>query len=479
MAVLISFIVYGTVIASLIAYGLFVYSRRNMYKHAATIPKALAQLPLIGNAHQFAGTTTVITDPASAEIVLNTAMEKDSVYRFMKPWLGNGLVSGSVPIWKKHRKMLLPTFNQRLLNGFIDVFANQCNILITKLEDKIGTGQFDVFKYISSCTLDIICETAMGVKVNAQGNTNNSYIQAGIGEMQLICKRMYQIWLQPQWLFNLTKYAKIEKENIKILHDFTKAVVRKKRFDFERKKEAIHRGEIFEENQSGCKAFLDMMIELSNGENKLTDDELREEVDTMTIAGNDTSALASSYVLIMLGCHPHIQDKVIDELREIYGDSKRPVVKEDLPKMPYLERVIKETLRLFPVAPVVVRNLTQDVKLDKYTLPAGAGCVIAVYGMHRQESVWGENPNDFNPDHFLPENVAKRHPYSYIPFSAGPRNCIGKQYAMMSMKSLLSTILRTYRIHSNVDYKTIELKSEILLKPLNGHLISIERRLKL
>lgn len=82
--------------------------------------------------------------------------------------------------------------------------------------------------------------------MNAQGNTNNSYIQAGIEEMQLVCKRMYQIWLQPQWLFNLTKYAKTEKDNIKIMHDFTKAVVRKKRFDFERKKEAIHRGEIYE-----------------------------------------------------------------------------------------------------------------------------------------------------------------------------------------------------------------------------------------
>jgi cytochrome P450 len=166
----------------------------------------------------------------------------------------------------------------------------------------------------------------------------------------------------------------------------------------------------------------------------------------------------------------------MSRLKEIYGDSKRCISKEDLPKMVYLERVIKETLRLFPIGPIIGRVVTKEIKLGRYVLPVGAICGLGIYALHHDKAIWGEDVEEFDPDRFLPENETKRDPKCYIPFSVGPRNCIGKQYAMMSMKSLVSTVLRKYKLKSNLDYRTIQVKDELVLKPVNGHLISIEHR---
>lgn len=144
--------------------------------------------------------------------------------------------------------------------------------------------------------------------------------------------------------------------------------------------------------------------------------------------GHDTTAAASSFFLSLMGIHQDIQEKVVQELNDIFGDSDRPATFQDTLEMKYLERCLMETLRLFPPVPIIARELKENLKLTggKYTVPAGATVVITTFLLHRQESIY-PNPTKFDPDNFLPERQANRHYYAFIPFSAGPRSCVGKQ----------------------------------------------------
>ncbi|KAL1123286.1 hypothetical protein AAG570_002372 [Ranatra chinensis] len=119
------------------------------------------------------------------------------------------------------------------------------------------------------------------------------------------------------------------------------------------------------------------------------------------------------------------QDKVVDELNEIFGDSDRSVDLKDIQQMQYMEKVIKESLRYFPPVPLISRTITEDLILGDGTLiPPGVHLIIPTYVIHRQPHVFPE-PKKFDPERFSEENMKGRHPLSYIPFSAGPRNCIG------------------------------------------------------
>lgn len=206
-----------------------------------------------------------------------------------------------------------------------------------------------------------------------------------------------------------------------------------------------------DQNDVGIKrrlAFLDLMIESAYHGAELSDDEIKEEVDTIMFEGHDTTAAGSSFVLCLLGIHQHIQQKVFDEQQKMFGSTNRPATFNDTLEMKYLERVILETLRMFPPVPVIARRVNEDVKLGKIrrlniveyhlvnlnrwqltkvskelTIPAGATVVIGTYKVHRRGEIYNF-PDVFDPDNFLPERCQNRHHYGFIPFSAGPRSCV-------------------------------------------------------
>lgn len=206
------------------------------------------------------------------------------------------------------------------------------------------------------------------------------------------------------------------------------------------RREALENGEIPKR-----KCLLDYMLAISKNNEIFTDDDIVNEACTFMLAGQDSVGAATAFCLFMLAQNPLYQQKCVDELSGIFdGDDRSPTIK-DIREMRYLEQCIKETLRLFPSVPLIARKLNEDVRLTQCLIPGGSSVLIFPYATHRIKSIYPD-PERFDPERFSPELCEKRHPYAFIPFSAGPRNCIGNKFAYIEMKTVISTILRQFEL---------------------------------
>lgn len=195
---------------------------------------------------------------------------------------------------------------------------------------------------------------------------------------------------------------------------------------------------------------------------------------TEIILGHDTTTAGISWTIFLLGLHPEIQDKVHTELDSIFHGSDRNVTLSDMSEMKYLERVIKETMRLYPPVPIIGRKVSEDVQLNGYCVPEGCMIKIDLFNLHRDPRYFVD-PEAFDPDRFLPEHM-NRHPYSYIPFSAGPRNCIGQKFAAYEEKVVVSAILRNFKIRTVDKREDVKMINELVLRPIGGINVTLESR---
>uniref|UniRef100_A0A2D4MR76 Cytochrome P450 4V2 n=1 Tax=Micrurus spixii TaxID=129469 RepID=A0A2D4MR76_9SAUR len=416
----------------------------------------------------------------TVEVVLrnSTLIEKSYLYRFLQPWLGTGLLTSTGKKWHSRRKMLTPTFHFTILVDFLEVMIEQANILVQNLEQHLDKDPFNCSLYIVLCTLDIICETAMGKNIGAQKNKNSDYVKAVKRMSDLIHQRQKSPWLWPNLLYNISGKGRQHYMNLKILHSFTEKVIEEKLCKI-KQQEQYQNGAASNDHlgkKKERKAFLDMLLNARDEDGKkLSYIGIREEVDTFMFEGHDTTAVALSWAIYLLASHPDIQRKVHSELDEVFGNSDHHITMEDLKKLRYLECVIKEALRLFPSVPLFARNLNEECYIRGYKIPKGTDIIILSYALHRDPDNFPE-PEKFRPERFFPENSAGRHPYSYIPFSAGPRNCIGQRFALLEEKTILATILRHFWIETKQKYEDFGMVAELILRPSKGIWIQLKKR---
>lgn len=188
------------------------------------------------------------------------------------------------------------------------------------------------------------------------------------------------------------------------------------------------------------------------------------------------TATATAHTLLLLAQHQNVQNKLVEEINEVYALDDE-ITFESLAKLQYMERVIKESLRIAPVGPIIFRDAMEDFEIEKgLIIPKGTTFIVNIFALHRRKDIWGENADKFDPDNFLPENVAKRHPCSFIPFSTGRRNCIGHRYAMLSMKIILLKLLRNFKFSTDIKFEDLRFKAVLTLKLCGDHLVSITNR---
>jgi len=423
----------------------------------------------------FVGTPNVyLGSPENLEVLLKSVQHitKGREYFYLLPWLGEGLLTSTGAKWHANRKMLTPAFHFRILENCIPVMSHNAETLISILKENCKTEEVvNVEQFVALCSLDIISEAAMGVQLDAQiyKHSTLDYVKAVRRIGELVLNRSKSVHLEKDWIYYLTSEGREQKRVLHTLHSFTESVIKES-------KEKRQKAKIVGEKDQKPAAFVDFLLEMAeNDPGVFSDLEIRQEVDTFMFEGHETTSSSIAWTLLLLGHDQDVQERVYNELSEIFDYSDRPISKKDLPRMAYLEAIIKESLRLYPPVSFMSRKLDCDLELEKYTVPAGVNILLMPYFLHRQSCLYPD-PEKFDPNRFLDVDNPNRHPFMYIPFSGGPRNCIGQRFAMVEMKVVLSYIIRNFKIESVTKREGIKVLFAPILRPMHGTYVKLYPR---
>ncbi|CAO1427376.1 unnamed protein product [Diamesa serratosioi] len=288
----------------------------------------------------------------------------------------------------------------------------------------------------------------MGVKLE-DIDKRNVYRNNVYEHLNKLFVRLFSPWLYSDFLYSLLGNKKDFDMIVKSLHDFTDKVIKQRKILNQLEQENAEKNQnLADENiQFNSKtrrfAMLDTLFQAQ--EAGLIDDEgIREEVNTFTFAGHDTISNGLLYILLLLAHNPQSQQKIYGEIENVLKSKNTDnILIDDLGKMPYLDRVIKECLRIYPPITFISREFSEDLIHDGVEYKKGDMAHILIYDIHRDEEQFPD-PEKFDPDRFLPENCEKRHKFAYIPFSAGSRNCIGQKFALLELKTIIIDIIRNF-----------------------------------
>jgi cytochrome P450 family 4 subfamily V len=418
-----------------------------------------------------------------AEELLNSSkhLQKSFEYRFLKPMLGDGLLLSSGDKWFKRRKMITPTFHFKILEEFMHIFNEQASILVRHLDKMADGPEFNFEPFIYHCMLDVICDAAMGIKIHAQDDTSTPYIRALHRESELFARRTKSPWLFPDFLHNLSPTGRESAACLRVMHEFTKNVIEQRKMMDIAPTSAIQGNPsdpLDIQKSSGKKkrlAFLDMLLEHAKTDPSFTDMDIREEVDTFMFEGHDTTSAGSIWILCMLGCFPEEQQKVQQEIDCILRDDDQELTMDDISKLNYTDCFIKETFRLYPPVPWFLRSTSEARTFGGFDIRKGFNIGVFIPQLHRDPEFFPD-PEHFRPDRWLDNGMAGRHPFCYLPFSAGIRNCIGQRFAMLELKTVMCHILRRYNVVCSTKREDIVATALLILKPLKPVLIQLKRR---
>ncbi|XP_014474605.1 PREDICTED: cytochrome P450 4c3-like [Dinoponera quadriceps] len=397
----------------------------------------------------------------------STHIDKSLEYEYLKPWLGTGLVTSNGEIWHRRRKMLSSTFHSCLLSDYLKIVVRESDILISCMKKEIGKSGFNMVSYAKRATLDVICDSAMGIQLNAQNNYNNEYVIAVDKVASIMQMRFTNIWISFDPIFKMTRWGKEHDSALRIINELVGKVVADRKTEWISKRDGN-----FNEPTTRKQAMLDLLLEMSHKHTDLTDEDIRDEVNTFMYAGHDTTATSVSWTLYALGRHPEYQKKILDEFEEVIGTKE--ITLDNLNKLVWLDACIKEQWRLYAVAPLIARQIYKPIEIMGNVIPPGSTVLINSYLLHRDPRHFPD-PHVYRPERFLPDSP-KFARFAFIPFSAGSRNCIGWKFATIIVKVIVLSILRSYHVEALDREDQLRFISELVLVNAGGIRLKVTSR---
>nr|KAF6400753.1 cytochrome P450 family 4 subfamily F member 22 [Rousettus aegyptiacus] len=301
----------------------------------------------------------------------------------------------------------------------------------------------DMFEHVSLMTLDSLQKCVFSHNSNCQEKMSD-YISAIIELSALVVRRQYRLHHYIDFIYYLTEDGRRFRQACDTVHHFTTEVIQ------ERRQELCRQGAEawLKSKQDKTLDFIDVLLLARDEDGKeLTDEDIRAEADTFMFEGHDTTSSGLSWMLFNMAKYPEYQEKCREEIQEVLkGREVEELEWDDLTQLPFTTMCIKESLRQFPPVTLISRRCTEDIKLpDGRIIPKGIICLVSIYGTHYNPTVWPDS-KVYNPYRFDPDTPQQRSPLAFVPFSAGPRNCIGQSFAMAEMRVVVAlTLLRSRR----------------------------------
>ncbi|EDV33048.1 uncharacterized protein Dana_GF21887 [Drosophila ananassae] len=385
----------------------------------------------------------VVTEPTDLEYILNSQelIQKSTIYNLLHPWLGSGLLTSYGSKWHKHRKMITPSFHFNILQDFHQVMNENSTKFISQLKKAAaGSSILDFQEHANYLTLDVICDTAMGVPINAMEERDSTIVQAFRQMCYILNMRAFHPFKRSHRIYSmLPEFADFQR-TLKTLQDFTYDIIEKRVI-------ALQNGiSTTEKDPSMPKkklAFLDALLSSTVDGRPLTRKEIYEEVSTFMFEGHDTTTSGVSFGVYLLSRHPDIQQKLYQEQIEVMGnDMNRDATFQEIAQMKHLDLFIKEAQRVYPSVPFIGRYCDKDYTINGTVIPKGTTINIPLALMGYNDRVF-KDPHHFRPERFLDE---KPGPFECVPFSAGPRNCIGQKFALLELKTVISKMIRSFEV---------------------------------
>ena len=381
--------------------------------------------------------------PQSVKTVLaNTPkpIEEPATYHLVEPLLGKGLVISNGQKWFRNRRMLTPAFHFDVLKPYLKIYNEAVDIFIEKVTNS-GGSFMEVFSPTSQLTLNVIlrCAFSFDDDVQRQGESH-PYVRNCHNVAKLLNIRIFNPILWYDSIYFLTSKGREFRRMCDEAKSVSEGIIA-------RRKQALDSGM---STIRKTPDFLDVLLLARDDQGQgLSDTDILHEVQTFLFAGHDTTSSSIAWTLGCLARHPEIQSKVHEELDEVHN-ANQYIEWDHLNQLPYLTQCIKETLRLVSPIPIISRVTDKDLDLNGCTVPSGTHIDVNIYALHHNEHVWGEDHDLYNPDRFHPDNIKGRDNYAFVPFSAGPRNCIGQHFAMHEIKVVVARVLQRFMVAEDV-----------------------------
>jgi cytochrome P450 len=395
--------------------------------------------------------THQIASPAHIQHVLQTNFSnyrRGRDYHILKSSLGEGLLTSDGALWQRQRKMTQPALHSNRVAGFIQIMQTQAEAMLERWEQYSGEKAFDLVPELMRLTLNIASHALFTTSLESETEIIREALAVG---RDYSVDRAWSIIRVPQsWP---TRANRKYRNALSKFHQVVDGIIAARRASSELR------------GSERPSDLLSMLMEARDEAGQpMSDKQLRDEVATLLTAGHETTTLALAWACFLIAQHPDVERRLRSELEFLQG---RAPAYDDLSRLKYTRMVIDETMRLFPPVWVLSRTANDDDVIGGYRIPAGSEILIFPYITHRHPRWWSD-PEKFLPERFAAENSAARIKFAYLPFGAGPRACVGLNFAMTEIQVVLSLIVQRFHLKLACEPKTVLPEPSVTLRPVPG-----------
>ncbi|XP_068636121.1 cytochrome P450 704C1-like [Aristolochia californica] len=451
----------------------------NLFDYLTDFSRRYPTFRLLGLKHSELYTV----DPRNVEHILKTKFDNypkgQYTYTIVSDLFGDGIFAVDGDKWRKQRKLASFEFSTRVLRDFSCGIFRKNSIKLALIVHKFSEERsgFDIQDLLMKCALDSIFEVGFGVDLNCLEGSSKSasaFIKAFDESNALVYWRYADFLWKIKRRLNVGSEARLRK-NIDLVDDFVYSQIRNKR-------ERHHNLSDDNVKEDLLSRFL---AESERDPENMKDRHLRNIILNFIIAGKDSTANTLSWFFYMLCKHPSIQEKVFQQVRDVIQEDKKnmddfvsKLTDGILEKMHYLHAALTETLRLYPAVPIDGKCAeVDDVLPDGFRLNKGDGINYMAYAMGRMKTIWGEDAEEFRPERWIENGIFRpESSFKFVAFHAGPRICLGKEFAYRQMKIISMVLLHYFRFQLEDEKKEVKYKTMFTLHLDGGlHLQAFSR----